>query len=228
MLAFQLLCALSSVSLLVSAGPPLIARHGRCDASRAVMDLPPNQTALVSPATPPIFVMLGVGIQNYTCTSATSTFASIGAVASLFDLSCLDTKPVFSNIQTHAFNIWDKASPKTTANSIGRLVDAPTLLGFHYFINSPTGTGLSPVWDFRSKGAFAGNATAFVVGAKVGDILAPSDPATNIDWLALTNIEGDLASNIFRIDTVGGQPPTSCVPGSDPISVKYTAKYYLF
>lgn len=190
--------------------------------------------------------------------------SSIGAVASLFDLSCLDTKPRFATIQTTAFNIWDNSSPATTATSIGARVGAPNQLGvrstyilhshcisrknkqFHYFVTSPTGTGLSPVWDFRSTGAFAGNATAFVIGAKVGDILAPTDPATNIDWLALTNIEGNLASNIFRIDTVGGQPPTSvsiphmqyrsnsfdncpqCVPGSDPISVKYTSKYYLF
>jgi hypothetical protein len=85
-----------------------------------------------------------------------------------------------------------------------------------------------------------------VIGAKVGDILAPSDPATNIDWLELNGVQGDLASGIFRIDTVAGQPPTSvglffrlsgtrfmisfvqCVAGSAPISVKYTAKYYLY
>jgi hypothetical protein len=80
---------------------------------------------------------------------------------------------------------------------------------FHYFVPSPSGSGISPEWDFTSTGNFAGDASAFVIGAKVGDIPAPSSPATNVDWLALNNVEGALASKIFRIDTVGGQPPAS-------------------
>ncbi|KAJ7174780.1 hypothetical protein C8R46DRAFT_848295, partial [Mycena filopes] len=196
-----------------------------CDPAKAVMDLPANQTALVAPSTPPLFVMLGVGVQNYSCSSTTSTFSSIGAVASLFDIACLAQTKKFATIQNTAFERWIKAPEDETALSIGR---GPDLLGFHYFVTSPSGTGLSPKWDFTSTGKFAGNTTAFVIGVKVGDILAPTDPAVNIDWLALNNGGGALASKIFRIDTVGGQPPTSCVPGSADISVKYTAKYFLF
>ncbi|KAJ6596144.1 hypothetical protein DFH09DRAFT_905333 [Mycena vulgaris] len=192
------------------------------------MDLPANQTALVSPTSGPLFVMLGVGIQNYTCSDTTLSYASIGAVASLFDISCLEDEPEFSTVQTTAFYAWETASDKTKATSIGRRVGAPKLLGFHYFVTSPSGTGLSPKWDFTSTGKFAGNSTAYVIGAKVGDIVAPTTPSTNIDWLTLKNVEGGLASQIFRIDTVAGQPPTSCVAGSSPISVKYTAKYYLY
>jgi hypothetical protein len=88
------------------------------------------------------------------------------------------------------------------------------LLQFQYFVTSPSGTGISPKWDFTSTGKFAGNSTAFVIGTKVGDILAPTNPATNIDWLQLARVEGDLASQIFRIDTVNGQPPTSVSPSS--------------
>ncbi|KAJ7249777.1 hypothetical protein B0H12DRAFT_1121703 [Mycena haematopus] len=225
MFAFQLLGALASAALLVSSTP---LKEDCCDASKAVMNLPANQTALVTPTTAPLFVALGVGVQNYSCSSTTSTYASIGAVASLLDLSCLDKKPEFATVQTTAFNIWNKAPPAELATSIGRRVDAPVLLGYHYFVTSPSGTGLSPKWDFTSTGKFAGNATAYVLGAKVGDIPAPTNSATNVDWLALNNAQGSLASKIFRIDTVGGQPPTSCVPGSDPISVKYTAKYFLY
>ncbi|KAJ7824025.1 hypothetical protein B0H14DRAFT_2369806, partial [Mycena olivaceomarginata] len=187
-----------------------------CDTSKAVMDLPPNQTALVAPATAPLFVLLGVGVQNYTCSG--TTFASIGAVASLFDISCLARTSQFATIQTTAFRIWDRVPSSVPSTVIGPL----------YFVTSPSGTGISPKWDFTSTGKFAGNSTAFVIGTKVGDILAPTNPATNIDWLQLARVEGDLASQIFRIDTVNGQPPTSCVPGSPPISVKYTSKYYLF
>ncbi|KAJ6555834.1 hypothetical protein B0H19DRAFT_1261982 [Mycena capillaripes] len=206
MLALQLLGALSGA--LLASSSPLVGRS--CSTSKAVMDLPANQTALVTPTTDPLFVALGVGVQNYTCSSATSTYASIGAVASLFDISCLESTRVFGSIQTLAG------------------VGTPFLLGFHYFVTSPSGTGISPKWDFTSTGNFVGNANAFVLGAKVGDVLAPKNSATNVDWLALNNVQGSLASKIFRIDTVGGQPPTSCVPGSAPISVKYTAKYFLY
>jgi hypothetical protein len=80
---------------------------------------------------------------------------------------------------------------------------------YHYFVPAPSGTGLSPKWDFTSTGKFAGNSTAFILAAKAGDILAPTDSATNVDWLALNNVQGSLASKVFRVDTVNGQPPTS-------------------
>jgi hypothetical protein len=73
MLSFQLIALLFAfASPLVSAGPPLLVRKDEsCDTSKAVMDLPPNQTALVAPATAPLFVLLGVGVQNYTCSGTT-------------------------------------------------------------------------------------------------------------------------------------------------------------
>ncbi|KAJ7445173.1 hypothetical protein B0H11DRAFT_14615 [Mycena galericulata] len=190
------------------------------------MDLPSNQTLLVAPTTAPLYVALGVGIQNYTCSSA-GKYTSIGAVASLFDISCLAPTPAFAPVQTNAFNDWNSASASTTASSIGARVGAPNLLGYHYFVIGATGA-LSPKWDFTSTGKNAGNSSAFVIGAKVGDIAAPTNTATNVDWLALNNASGSLASKIFRIDTVGGQPPTSCTAGSANITVKYTAKYFLY
>ncbi|KAJ6468922.1 hypothetical protein C8R45DRAFT_1017849 [Mycena sanguinolenta] len=223
MFSARLLTIVLSTAVLVSAD------YGKvfdCDTSKAVIQLPPNQTALVAPATPPLFTLLGVGIQNYTCSG--TTFASIGAVASLLDISCLQHTPAFANVQTRAFELWERAPPGFSATDIGPLVGAPHLDGFHYFVTSPSGTGLSPKWDFTSTGKFAGNASAFVLGAKVGDILAPEDPAVNIDWLELNAVQGELASQVFRIDTVNGQPPTSCVAGDPDIQVKYTSQYWLF
>ncbi|KAJ7701077.1 hypothetical protein B0H17DRAFT_1045921 [Mycena rosella] len=232
MFSFQLLSALFSVALLVSAAPAFPGTPPKagecCDTSAAIMDLPKNQTQLVAPTTAPLFVALGVGIQNYTCSTSTLKYTSTGAVASLFDISCIDKTPAFATIQTTAFNAWKAAPASLTATAIGAKVAAPSLLGFHYFVTAASGTGISPKWDFTSTGKNAGNATAFVIGAKVGDITAPTDSATNVDWLALNNAQGSLASKIFRIDTVAGQPPASCVAGSADISVKYTAKYYLY
>ncbi|KAJ7096866.1 hypothetical protein C8R44DRAFT_683640 [Mycena epipterygia] len=220
---FSFLSALSSLALLVSAAPTLPKRA--CDTSAAVMGLPAGQTQLVAPTTAPLFVALGVGIQNYTCSSSTLKYTSTGAVASLFDISCMDTTVAFTTVQTDAVTAWNAAPADTSADSIGATIGAPTVLGYHYFVTSPTGTGISPKWDFTST---TGDAAAFVIGSKVGDIAAPTDSATNVDWLALDNLQGSLASQIFRIDTVNGQPPTSCVAGTADISVKYTAKYFLY
>ncbi|KAJ6577763.1 hypothetical protein B0H19DRAFT_1020250 [Mycena capillaripes] len=233
MFSFQLLSALSSAALLVSAAPagaPAVPPKGElcCDTSAAVMDLPSGQTQLVAPTTAPLFVALGVGVQNYTCSASTLKYTSTGAVASIFDISCIDKTPAFATIQTTAFKAWSVAPASLTATTIGSKIGVPTLLGFHYFVPSPSGTGLSPKWDFTSTGKFAGNSSAFILAAKAGDITAPTDSATNVDWLMLNNVQGSLASKVFRIDTVNGQPPTSCVAGSADISVKYTAKYYLY
>ncbi|KAJ7119947.1 hypothetical protein C8R43DRAFT_1112426 [Mycena crocata] len=229
MYSFQILSALSSAILLASAAPAFPGKGGNCcDTSAAVMDLPAGQTAIVAPSTAPLFVSLGVGIQNYTCSSSTLKYTSTGAVASIFDISCLDKTPAFANIQTIAFKAWNAAPASISASVIGSKIAAPALLGQHYFVTSPSGTGISPKWDFTSTGKFAGNTTAFVLAAKAANLTAPTNPATNVDWLALNNVQGSLASKIFRIDTVGGQPPTSCVAGSADITVKYTAKYFLY
>ncbi|KAJ7018187.1 hypothetical protein C8F04DRAFT_1214700 [Mycena alexandri] len=192
------------------------------------MDLPTGQTQLVSPTTAPLFVALGVGVQNYTCNASTLKYTSTGAVASLFDISCLDTTPAFASIQTVGFNAWKALPASVTADDLGAKVGAPLLLGYHYFVTAPSGTGISPKWDFTSTGKFAGNSSAFFLGSKVGDITDATNAAVNVDWLALNNVQGSLASKVFRVDTVSGQPPASCVAGSADISVKYTAKYFLY
>ncbi|KAK7045114.1 hypothetical protein R3P38DRAFT_3308795 [Favolaschia claudopus] len=231
MFSFKHLTAyLFTAAVMVSLSPALasaLAVHKHkthdCDTSTSVMDLPTGQTMLVAPPTAPLFILLGVGTQNYSCVG--TAFTSIGAVASLFDISCLDHTPHFASIQSKAFDVWKDLPASAPLTAVGPLVGAPHLDGFHYFIPSASGTGLSPKWDFTST---TGNPSAFVVGARVGGIPAPTNPAVNIDWLSLNRSDGELAAQIFRVDTVGGQPPASCVAGSGDITVKYTAKYYLY
>jgi hypothetical protein len=202
----------------------------RCDVSDAVLTVPPNQNALIKPTIPPSFIGLGVGTQNYTCSAATSKYTSTGAVAELFDMSCLNGKRDFTTIQDKAYKAWLHASPSTTPTQIVNTLSAlkhPIDLGQHYFITNPiSGVGLSPKWDFTSA-SFAGNPDAFVVAAKVGDIPAPSGPA-DVDWLSLKQVQGELATQVFRIFTKGGQPPASCTPGDAPITVKYTSQYWFY
>ncbi|KAK7681368.1 hypothetical protein QCA50_015459 [Cerrena zonata] len=199
-----------------------------CDVSKANMSLPSGQTLLVAPTdTKPRFISIGVGVQNYSC-STTHTYTSIGAVAELFDISCLS--PSQFTQATDMFNdIWEKTPKGVTAEQVIKglsLVGTPSVLGQHYFVTNPiTGSGLSPKWDFTSA-SLKGKSNAFAVAAKIGNV--PASSPSNIDWLSLNVTQGDLAKHIFRVETRGGQPPASCNPDSPPISVKYVSQYWLY
>ncbi len=74
-------------------------------------------------------------------------------------------------------------------------------------LTSLAGTGVSPQWDFSSA-ALAGHPDAFVLAAKVGDIPAPTG-SPDVDWLSLNKVKGNLATQVFRVNTVGWLPPAS-------------------
>ncbi|KAJ3485744.1 hypothetical protein NLI96_g4744 [Meripilus lineatus] len=217
--------ALAFLLLFVSSASAWSIPASGCSISNVVLSLPPNQTQLIAPSTPPDFISIGVGVQNYTC-GTTGTFASVGAVAELFDISCL--KPsTFEHATDLAFNAWENAPDGLTIQKIIHslsLLKNCGILGQHYFIPNPiTGSGLSPKWDFTSASK-KGHPNAFVVGARAGGIPAPTNPGTNVDWLVLNGVQGDLATQIFRVVTRGGQPPTTCTAGQS-ISVKYASQY---
>ena len=69
-----------------------------------------------------------------------------------------------------------------------------SFMGNHYFINSSSGTGLAPVWDYRA-GAAKGNPEAFVLAAKVVDVPAPTS-SNDVDWLQLKSVSGSLATQV--------------------------------
>jgi len=147
---------------------------------------------------------------------------SAGAVADLYDISCLNKVPaIFNSIQDIAYTAW-KVAP-ASIKTLGAAAVGYPLLGQHYFAVPPSGTGINPVWDFRASSA-KGNANAFVLAAKVGATPAPTG-AKDVDWLQLKSLQGSLATQIYRTDTRGGPAPASCKPGSAPITVKYTSKY---
>ncbi|KAF9459680.1 hypothetical protein BDZ94DRAFT_1312187 [Collybia nuda] len=197
-----------------------------CDVSHAQINLPTTPPMLVAPTGTPSFIVLSMGTENYTCTSA-GTYMNIGAVAELFDISCLYKTP----IQEAAYALWNAAPPSVTPlDLIASLHNSTShaILGQHYVIRNPiTGTGGVPKWDFTSQGVYKGNANAFVV-ANIDSAVPAPNPA-NAPYLRLTHLLGDLADQIYRVDTKGGQPPAgSCTPGSPVIAVRYTAKYWLF
>jgi len=200
-----------------------------CDLSSARLKVPANQTQLVAPKYAPSYVALTIGTQNYTCNTTTSAYTLLGAMAELFDSSCLYGTPAFDRAPTVAYDAWSAAGDIVTPReliTILELLPNPAVLGQHYYVLNPLGPGLSPKWDFTSSGATAGNSNAYVIGAKIGDL--PSTNSSNIDSLMVKGVEGELASEVFRVNTHGGQPPSKCTAGDSNITVKYTAQYWFF
>ena len=89
------------------------------------------------------------------------------------------------------------------------LLSPDAVLADHYFVPNPSGTGLSPIWDMRATKRFQGNQNAFMLGKSFGSVASPVDPSLNINWLRVAKVSGDAADEVYRIDTLGGQPPTS-------------------
>ncbi|KAJ3492625.1 hypothetical protein NLJ89_g11191 [Agrocybe chaxingu] len=199
-----------------------------CDLSKAqIANLP---SALTQPTTSLSFVAIAIGTQNYTCSSA-GTYTNIGAVAELFDISCLYNTSSFGVIPDLAIGVWKAAPPSLTPQQIiSKLqpLSSPVVLGEHYYVPNPlTGQGLNPEWNFSSHGRFKGNADAYVVAAKANNIAAPTG-SQDIDWVSLKSLAGKLAQQVYRTDTQLGQPPASCTPGSPDITIRYASKYWLF
>lgn len=139
--------------------------------------------------------------------------SSVGAVADLFDISCLygsNGTEEFAKIQDDAFDIWQKCPSldPSKSNLKNELLDKfkIPLLGYHYFIIY-NGT-LRPDFDFTSTGANKGILDAFVVAAKAVDVPAPNS-VEDVDWLELKALAGKLANAVYRVDTRGGQAPTN-------------------
>jgi hypothetical protein len=225
---------LSLVSLLL-ATPALAAplQSASCDISTITLHLPADQSLLVAPTSAPSFIVLGVGVQNYTCSPSSTytsvhlhhslifqslfnrTYRSTGAVAELFDISCLTETPDFATIQDTAYASLPADPPYATSAEVISLMQElklSTILGQHYFVPTPTThIGISPNWDFTSSGPTAGNLNAFVIAAKVASIPAPTG-SNDVDWVSLTSVQGELATQVFRTDTKGGQPPALVSP----------------
>ncbi|KAH8828623.1 hypothetical protein DL96DRAFT_1813988 [Flagelloscypha sp. PMI_526] len=202
------------------------SKKSECDLSCAKINFPEGQTALAVPTGKLDYLALGVGVQNYSC-SDTGTYVSTGAVAELFDISCLYDSAVYSNIPDFAMQLWSAVPEGVTIQEFIQGISDfgnVAVLGQHYFIPNLNGSGAAqPKWDFNSSNS----TTAFVVGAKVANLTAPTG-SQDIDWLQLKNVTGDLAASIYRTDTRLGQPPANCTNGSDPISVKYVSQYWFY
>ena len=128
------------------------------------------------------YVALGRGTQNYTCSTANSTDAptAIGAVATLFDASCLaafrpdilnDIPPVLLQVPRDAAVAVAMALDQLTSAENGSFV-----LAQHYFVDITT-----PLFDFRPYGH-----PDWIEAKRLQSVAAPPDSIPgSVPWLKL-------------------------------------------
>ncbi|EME85530.1 uncharacterized protein MYCFIDRAFT_161194 [Pseudocercospora fijiensis CIRAD86] len=172
-------------------------------------------------------VAVGRGTQNYTCdlTNTTAIPVAAGAVASLFNVTCLsaNSPTLLSKIPAIAL---DLPTPKSTTPSSPIYQD---LSGHHYFTDSTTAYfNLDTTLTSYGAGGFQ----------KLNSTAAPEDACVGqngrgygaVPWLKLTakNPEGCVFQEIFRINTAGGVAPKSCQGQQEEFQIEYAAEYWFY
>lgn len=184
-------------------------------------------------------VALGRGTQNYTCdtTNATAIPVANGAVASLFNASCIvaaypDIGAMLSGVSMN-FNLSNLAS--TLASSLPpsflkqQLAPASGMVvsGAHYFTNAST-----PFFNMDASQWKIGEAPC----AKNNSTPAPEAAAKGqkgekaVPWLKLVTRPGATGGlqEVYRVETAGGSAPETCKGMPATFEVQYAAQYWFY
>jgi hypothetical protein len=176
-------------------------------------------------------LILILNLQNYTCAnaSAQSTPVAIGAIASLYNASCIAANypNILSMLPAIALNF--PAPPQPSGVLVPSNIE---LCGHHYFATTTT-----PVFDLNVSPDPAqqiGN----VVGRKAANSTAPANATKGpngkgngaVAWLYLsaTNATQGNVKAVYRINTAGGSPPETCENSPATFSVPYAAEYWFY
>lgn len=198
-----------------------------CDLSKAQMPASTEPLPVPGVGITLKHVAIGRGIQNYTCdtTNATAIPKAIGAVATLYNASCiaatspriLNTLPGFA-LQ---FNLGSNPSAPNPANL--------DVSGQHFF--NETGV---PFFNLDTPEHQIGTLPC----GKAGSAPAPADAIKGqgnkgdgaVAWLKLDAVDfptGNLQS-VYRLNTAGGSPPKTCKGMPAHFEVQYAAEYWFF
>jgi hypothetical protein len=170
------------------AGKPLGKRGQLCSCNLTSAVLPqrgsPPELPDPSPGLTLKHVGMGRGTQNYTCATAdgNSVPVAIGAVASIYDASCL----ISSNSELYdrmAYRILQLSRAVNTllVNIASQVFNAEILLGIHYFPLPKI-----PLFDLRFN-----EDTDWATAGVIAKVPAPVSAATPaVDWLKLTRKDG--------------------------------------
>ncbi|PYI34300.1 hypothetical protein BP00DRAFT_484840 [Aspergillus indologenus CBS 114.80] len=191
------------------------------------------------------FIALGRGTQNYTCPSTNSSTAptATGAVATLYDVSCIAATPKNHGHQfLHALPGFIRPIPQEILAFYAVLLSQSAIIGEHYF-SAPQSSSTSitaaaaataaamPVFDLRPAtfgkqgGRYESN---WVKAKKVESVNAPGGGDGDVPWLKMVGVEGSGIKEIYRVHTAGGMSPATCAAHEGEFGVEYAAEYWFY
>ncbi|KFY25616.1 hypothetical protein V493_04559 [Pseudogymnoascus sp. VKM F-4281 (FW-2241)] len=198
-----------------------------CDLSKAQMPVSTEPLPEVDAGTSLKHVALGRGIQNYTCdtTNTTAIPKAIGAVATLYNVSCIAaTMPTVLHTLT-GFSLQFDLGPNPNAPNPANL----EVSGLHYFNDLGV-----PFFNLDTEKQQVGTLPC----AKDADAPAPADAVKGqgnkgdgaVAWLKLTAVDGATGNleSVYRLNTAGGKPPATCDGMPATFEVEYAAEYWFF
>ncbi|KAL9624834.1 MAG: hypothetical protein Q9160_000880 [Pyrenula sp. 1 TL-2023] len=195
-------CDLSTAT----ASPPLTTSPSNSNSSScnlSQVQQPAAPTALPAPdGLNLVLIALGQGTQNYTCSNATATPASIGAVASLKDASC-------------------EVAGGASEDQLGSMTEDEAAIGAHFFVDATT-----PDFDVDSLGntLLTKQAASNAPTNTNGDV-----PWLMLETKAGAGSTSQV-KRIYRLQTKGGAAPASCEgqTAGSTMTVSYEAEYWLY
>jgi hypothetical protein len=168
-------------------------------------------------------VAIGRGTQNYSCrANETAAPVALGAVATLYNASCVasiypDLLSMLPNVALQ-FELTDIDQATLSLSNLA-------ISGHHYFSNLTT-----PIFNLKTTAMDLGFATC----AKNNSVAAPAGEPTGQDdegfgavtWLKLLTRAGATGNlkEVYRVNTAGGKPPTTCAGMPTTFEVEYAAE----
>lgn len=189
-------------------------------------ELAPSNTgalALPTPTQNPVVIALGIGTQNYTCSSSGAYVQSgtgNGAKATLYDVTQLLTQhpDEVSKLPGQAYQAYESCSDKNQCSAPPQTY----VLGKHFF--SAAGVPTFDLYNAKPK-------PLYLNAGKKGDVKSPSGSANAVDWLFLQYSGVGTAvglTSVYRVETVAGVAPAgTCTPGQTAL-VDYAAEYWFY
>jgi hypothetical protein len=200
------------------------------------------------------YTLLGLGYQNYSCSTSNTwvqNTAAAGAIASLYDITALITTTSSDSYTRTTLATFEQCLQSTHCTpspdndycaTCHRLSSAPvSTLSYVRSLASSAYAGRH-FFDHRS-GAQAPNFDVvpyrndFLACKKAAAVHAPADayPGANglgaVDWLYLVDSAEGLSHglhSVYRVNTAGGVAPSTCEHPGDLLQVPYSAEYWLY
>lgn len=193
------------------------------------MKIAPKPLPPVSPGFSLYHIAVGRGTQNYTCdlSNATAVPAAAGAVATLVNATCLTA---VSPSLAWSLAGWAYQDQHVKVPITIPVNDFLKISGHHYFTDLTTayfnldteGEGDDTWQTDYSQGAFQ----------KTHSSDAPKDALKgSVPWLKLASKTNDTDcafQEVYRINTVGGAAPKTCVGQAATLEVEYAAEYWFY